>query len=164
MALSNQDSNANQKFTTEIVVAGGVLGTNGFRPGGYGGETNYNIQMCYAICKAQLKALDKEIAEKRAPVDEALNIRLSECDSKRNACKNPYPTPLYDPAGDAARNAKCEQEYKQCTQTAKDKHLEELHKLTLYYETQLNIILSQRAACIRNIINYPPAPPPPDYA
>ena len=108
MALSNQDSNANQKFTTEIVVAGGILRTN--RPGGYNGETNYNIQMCYAICKAQLKALDKEVAEKRVPIDEALNIRLSECDSKRNACKNPNPIPLYDPAEDAARNAKCEQE------------------------------------------------------
>jgi len=158
MALSNEDSNANQIFTKQLIVAGGVLGTNGFRPGGYGGENNYNIQMCYAIYKAALKALYKEIAEKRVPIDEALNFRLSECDSKRDACKNPNPIPLYDPAGDAARNANCEQEYKQCTQTAKEKHEEELGKLIVYEDTQLKIILSQREECVRRIINRPVPP------
>jgi hypothetical protein len=160
MALSNQDSNANQKFTTEIVVAGGALGTNGFRPP----SVWYNPakELCWAISKAQLKALDKEVDEKRVPIDEALNIRLRACDAQRDACKNPNPRPLYDPAGDAARNAKCEQEYKECTQTAKDKHLDELDKLSSYYNTQFGIILSQREACILDI-DYPP-PPSPNYA
>ena len=158
MALSNQDSNANQKFTTEIVVAGGVLGTNGFQPR----SPWYNParELCWAICKAQLKALDKEVDEKRVPIDEALNIRLRACDAQRDACKNPNPTPLYDPAGDAARNTKCEQEYKQCTQTAKDKHLDELAILGRYYEEQRDIILNNREACIRDV-DYPPAPPSP---
>jgi predicted esterase YcpF (UPF0227 family) len=162
MALSNQDSNENQKYN--YLVAGGILGIN--RPGGYrrgSGETNYNIQMCYDIYKAALKALDKEIAEKRAPIDEVLNFRLSQCDSKRDACINPNPIPLYDPAGDAARNAKCEQEYKECTQTAKDKHIDELGKLSVYYDKQCIIILSQRGDCIRRI-QYPTVPPTSTFA
>jgi len=120
--------------------------------------------MCEAICTAQLKALNKEIAEKRVPIVEALNFRLSECDAKRDACKNPNPRPLYDPAGDAARNAKCEQEYNQCTLTAEDKHIDELGKLIVYENTQLKIIMSQREACVRGIINNPPVPPTSTFA
>lgn len=164
MALSNQDRNASENQKYNYLVAGGILGIN--RPGGYNrgsGETNYNIQMCYAMYKAALKALDKEIAEKRAPIDEVLNFRLSECDSKRDACKNPNPRPLYDPAGDAARNAKCEQEYTKCTQTAKEKHEEELGKLSVYYDKQLIIILNQRKECVRRI-QYPPVPPTSTFA
>jgi hypothetical protein len=144
-----------------------ALGIN--RPRGYSssGEPKYNIEMCYpecyAIYKAALKALNKEIAEKRVPIDEAFNFRLIECDSKRNACKNPNPRPLYDSAGDAARNAKCEQEYNECTQRAIDKHLDELGKLIAYENTQLNIILSQRGECIRRI-QCPPVPPTSTFA
>jgi hypothetical protein len=164
MALSNQDRNANENQKYNYLVAGGILRTNQWYPSpSYGGENNYNIQMCYAIWKAQLKALDKEIAEKRVPIDEAFNFRLIECDAQRDACKNPNPKPLYDPAGDAARNAKCEQEYNQCILTAEDKHSEELGKLSVYEDTQLKIILSQRVECVRRI-KYPPVPPTPTFA
>jgi len=159
MALSNEDRNANQIFTKQLIVAGDILRTYQWHPR-YGGETNDNIQMCYAIYKAQLKALNKEIAEKKALIVEAFNFRLIECDAKRDACKNPNPKPLYDPAGDAARNAKCEQEYKECTQTAEDKSLDELGKLSVYEDTQFKIILRQREACVRRIINRPVPPPP----
>jgi len=154
MALSNQDRNANENQKYNYLVADGIN-----RPIRYSssGAINYNIQMCYDIWKAQLKALDEEIAEKKAPIDEAYNFRLIQCNSKRDACKNPNPKPLYDPAGDAARNAKCEQEYEECTQTAKDKRFDELAKLFVYEDTQLKILLRQREACVRDI-QYPPTP------